>query len=485
MNRPVKKKLYIDIAERVISLIDRGVLKQGDKVPSIREFSQQLGISKNTIKESYWYLESKHYIEAVPQSGFYVNNLNTGIKPAVHDNGIIKENKEIEDYLVNSAKTSMCRIYGALGKHGYYSPEIELGIASLPNSLWPVGKLNKYFQEAQRHEHNEAYNYNITPGYWPLREQISLHAMKAGYILKPEEVIITNGCSEAIYLALCTICKPGDAIAVESPLYFNFLKVCEKMKLNIIEIPNSSERGINLDTLQFVINKYKISALLAIPTFNNPNGSCMTEPDKEKLVHMLEKHNIPLIEDDIYAELYYSGKRPKPCKAFDQKGNVILCSSFSKTIAPGIRLGWIAPGKYYNDIDELKLLFNIGTSTLPQIAISKYLRDGGFDRHLRNVRRIVEKNVIQMRETIIGHFPAGTEVSLPLGGFVLWVKLPEKVNSILLYEILLREKIIIAPGDHFSISGNYMNYFRINASQWNETVYNAVIRIAVAVKKML
>jgi DNA-binding transcriptional MocR family regulator len=474
VNGELKTKLYEEIADRIIILIEQGVLKEGDKIPSIRTLSNQLGVSLNTIKESFWYLENHNYIQSIPQSGYYVRNLN---------DKIVKKDV-IDPKSYNPVKVSLCKIYSAFLVEGKCPPEAELGIATTNSDFWPKDKIRKCIQDIIRYDNDTAFRYSMSPGYKPLIEQISLFALQAGININPDEIIITTGCMEAIYLAIKTICKPGDTIAIQTPMFFNFLQLCEELNLNILEIPNVADVGVNIDILKFVIDNYDIKAFLTIPNFNNPSGSCMTDPQKEELVKMIEDANIYLIEDDIYADIYFSDKRPKPCKAFDDSGNVILCSSFSKILVPGLRIGWIAPGKLYKKIEKTKLLMNIGCSTLDQMIVTKFLQDGSIERHLRKLRKILKSQTQNMRELILDTFPEGTKVSDPKGGFVLWVELPKNIDSLKLYELLLDKGIIIAPGVTFSASGKYNSFFRLNAGIWNEKIIESIKYIAETVSSM-
>lgn len=474
MKEELKTRLYEEIAERIINLIENGVLKEGDKIPSIRTLSNQLGVSLNTVKESFWHLENRNYIQSIPQSGYYVRNLN---------NKIIK-NETVDPKVYSPVKVSLCKIYNAFQKEGQCPPEAELGIATTSSSLWPKNKIRKCIQEIIRYDNNTVFKYSISPGYKPLLEQISILALQAGINIKPDEIIITSGCMESIYLAVNAICSPGDTIAVQTPMFFNFIQLCEELNLNILEIPCNKDTGINIDILKFVLSQYDVKAFLSIPNFNNPCGSFTSESKKEELVNVLEEANVFLIEDDIYADIYYTGNRPKPCKAYDKTGNVILCSSFSKTIAAGLRVGWIVPGKLYKKIEKSKLLTNIGSSTLDQMIITKYLQSGSIERHLRKIRKILRNQIQAMRKLILENFPDGTSVTDPKGGFVLWIELPESIDTLKLFELLLDRGIIIAPGVTFSASGKYNNFFRLNAGIWNEKIIQSVKYIGETASKM-
>lgn len=227
---------------------------------------------------------------------------------------------------------------------------------------------------------HESFAYMMSPGYPELRKQISRLSLSAGIDLNPEEIIVTNGCHEAIFLSLMVLCKPGDTIIYESPMYFSSLQLLQRLNLKLIEIPSSEKDGVNLDTLKFVLENHPVKAMFTIPNFNNPLGFAMAVNRKKEMVEILDEYNVILIEDDIYGELYFDS-RPSACKAYDKTGNVIHCSSITKTVSPGLRIGWIAPGeKYFDEICSLKNLLNISTGAINQIAAARFLKEGGYDR---------------------------------------------------------------------------------------------------------
>lgn len=459
-----KSRLYEDIADKVALLIERGILSPGDRIPSIRDMSRDLGVSINTVKESYWQLETRNYIEAIPQSGYYVKE-----KPQIH-------HAEAAQPDLNPKEVSLCRIFAAFREKGICSANTELGIALVDKSLWPSARLYRYFQEALRHHNNEALDYCMVPGYRQLREQIALNMMKSGLTVSPDEILITSGCSESIYVALSVICKAGDTVVVESPCYFNLLQLCERLSLQIVEVPVASD-GMHIETLEFVLDSYPVKAVITIPSFQNPTGVLMSPEKRELLVRILETREIPMIEDEIYSEIYYSGRMPPACKSFDRTGNVLLCSSFSKTIAPGLRVGWILSGRFHKQIENNKHQLNLGTPALPQMAIARFLADGCLERHLRKLRVQLARYSKEMRQAILAHFPDGTEVSDPSGGFILWVKMPERVDALKLYHEMLEQGILLAPGSMFSMNSKFDNYLRFNAGSWNREANELVMKI--------
>jgi DNA-binding transcriptional MocR family regulator len=283
---------------------------------------------------------------------------------------------------------------------------------------------------------------------------------------------------EALNLCLRAVAKPGDIIAIESPTFYGTLQSVESLGMKALEIPTEPKDGIILEALSAAIRRNPIKACLLVPNFNNPLGSCMPDENKKQLVDLLGRRKIPLIEDDIYGDLCFGPTRPKVAKAYDKKGLVLLCSSFSKTLAPGYRVGWTAPGRFKAQVESLKFMSSMATVTLPQVAIADFLRSGGYDRYLRRLTRILGVQVQRMSNAIGRYFPKGTKVTRPQGGYVLWIELPRAVDSFALHRKALHEKISIAPGLIFSAKQKYRNFIRLSYAQaWSDKVERAMMTL--------
>ncbi len=277
-------------------------------------------------------------------------------------------------------------------------------------------------------------------------------------------------------LCLRAVAKSGDIIALESPTFYGLLQVVESLGLKALEIPTHPQHGISLDALKLAIEQWPVKACAIVGNFNNPMGYCMPEGDKQALVKLLDRHHIPLIEDDVYGDLVFDHHRPAAAKSFDAGDNVLYCSSFSKTLSPGLRVGWVVPGKYQEQIEYLKYITSLATPTLPQLAISDFLQRGGYDRYLRQVRGQYARQVARITRAVSQHFPEGTRVTQPVGGFVIWVELPEGTDAMAIFHQALAKGISIAPGPIFSASQKYANFIRINCAQpWDERLEAAII----------
>ncbi len=446
------KFIYEDISDSLALQITKGVYKEGESIPSIRKLSKDLGISTKTVEQSYILLEGLGLIEAKPQKGYFVRNISSKIleEPETSEIEIIETRFEGDELAANLLQSA--RIKDA----------ILLGPAVPSPEILPAKKLNQIMANLCKSSELKGISYEFPPGNFELRQQIAKKSIEWGRSLTPDEVIITNGTSEAILVALRAVANPGDTIITESPTSFGILQVIEHLGMKILEIPSNSKTGMDLKLLKHALESHKVSACLICPTINNPTSSLMSEESKKELYKMFSSKRIPIIEDDVYGELYFSNARPKPIKAFDDEGIVLYCSSFSKTIAPGYRVGWMYPGKFFEEANRLKIFTSYATATLNQMAIAEFLRIGGYDRSLRKLRRKYESQISIISKYVGEYFPEGTKISKPEGGFLLWIELPKQINSIKLQKEAIKKKITIAPGPLFSTHKGYENYIRLS-----------------------
>jgi DNA-binding transcriptional MocR family regulator len=459
--------LYERVAGEMTGLIEQGTFRVGDRVPSIRQSSRRFDVSINTVMQAYNLLEDQRLIEARPQSGYYVRAraleirepdlpLRVTLTPAT-----VTISDLCQQVVWNMMNPDLLPLWSAIPH---------------PHHL-PVDKLNRMLASESRRYGEQSISYLMTPGYECLRVQVAQRALAAGISAGPDEVLITSGCVEAVMLALRATCRAGDTIAVESPFYFNFLQLIAELGLKALEIPSTAREGISIETLRYAIEHNTVSACLVIPNFGNPLGSLMPDERKRELVQLLARHEIPLIEDDIYGDLSFSNQRPLAAKSFDRKGLVIYCSSFSKTLAPGYRVGWAIAGRFQSEMERLKIMMNLAASSPPQLALAGFMATGGYDHHLRSIRRIHARNISLMTDAVGRYFPPSTRMTRPMGGFILWVEMPEGIDSIMLFHRALECGIGIAPGPLFSLSDKYRNFVRLSAAFWDERIERGIMTL--------
>jgi DNA-binding transcriptional MocR family regulator len=362
---------------------------------------------------------------------------------------------------------------------------LSFSLGAPDSSLLPAAKLNKSVMHVLRSSKDSCLGYEHIQGNELLRKQIARLSFNWGGALSEDDIVVTAGCMEALSLCLRAVTKPGDAVATEGPTFYGIFQVMQSLGLNVVEIPTDPLVGIDINYLEQAIGKFNIKACLFVPNFNNPLGSCIPDERKKELVEMLARKEIPLIEDDIYGELYFGKSRPKTCKTFDKKGLVLNCGSFSKSLAPGYRIGWTVPGRFKEKIISLKRMNNIATNTLAQNAIAHFLQNGRYELHLRHLRKALHTQSLRYHQAISEYFPGSTKVTRPQGGFALWLESNKNVDSYNLHKKALKHKIGIAPGHIFSTQGNqFQNYFRITFGlPWSDRVEEGLKTLGELVKK--
>lgn len=474
MTRTEGELLYERVGSEITRMIEGGTYRPGDRLPSIRQLSSRFCVSINTAMQAYAVLEDRHIVEARPQSGYYV----CARAPEIVDEPLPRSER------IAPAEVTISDLCQQIIRNMTNDSLLPLGSAVPHHSHLPVEKLSRIMASELRLHGKQSIGYMMAPGCERLRKQIAKRSILTGFSVRPDEVLITSGCVEAVLLALRATCRTGDTIAVESPFYFNFLQLVAEMGLKALEIPSTPREGISLEALRYAIEHNKISACLVIPNFGNPLGSMMPDEKKKELVSLLAEHEIPLIEDDIYGDLVFGNERPIAAKSFDRKGLVIYCSSFSKTIAPGYRVGWTIGGRFQGEIERLKMMINLATSSPAQMALAEFLATGGYDHHLRSIRRIYARNISRMTELIARHFPEGTKITRPKGGFILWVEMPNDVDALKLYHEGLEHGISITPGPLFTLTSKFGSNIRLSAAYLDEKVEKALETLgALATKR--
>lgn len=461
--------LYQQIADELASQIDQGVFQVGDKLPSIRRLSKQKQVSIATIQSAYEQLELRQHIESRPQSGFYVRE-----RVRLPVSSAFMLSKAADDLALPTA-VSIKQSAAEVLKRCQQPRLINLGAAIPSAEFLPVKQLQRIMGSLVRQRMDEVVVSVFPPGLEELRLQLAKRMAESGCHVSANEIVITNGCQEALTLCLRAVAKAGDVIAIESPAFVGLLQAIESQGMKAVEIPCHPEQGISLEALKLALEQWPIKAVALVPTNNNPLGSTMPDAHRKQLLAMLKPLQIPVIEDDLFGDLNYSGSRPKAIKAYDEDGRVLYCSSVSKSIASGLRVGWVSAGRYQSQLEFLKSFSSVGTSTLSQMAVAEFLANGGYDRHLRRIQSSYATQVQKMSAAVMRYFPEGTSLSHPSGGYILWVRLPEGVDTMNLHHLALQEGIGVMPGRLFSAREQYQNYLRLNcAIPWSSTVENAL-----------
>jgi len=444
-----KDFLYNDIANAIASQIRTGVLKSGDRLPSVRVLCKDHGISMNTAKRVFLELEAQSLIDSKPQSGYFVSR-QSSIKlplPEVSRPSSVANDNEPDELI--------SKVYADMGDEGL----TLFSISALSGDLLPLVKLKKEIGHAVRDLKDVGTAYESLQGNVKLRRMVAVRSLAWGGDLHENDVITTNGAINAVSLCLMALGKPGDTVAMESPCYPGTLQLVISLGFKVLELPTHPVTGLEINALKEAIPK--INICLLVPNFNTPLGSCVPDEHKKEIVSLLSRHQIPLIEDDVYGDLYFGMQRPKCCKSFDKEGNVLWCSSVSKSLAPGFRVGWVAPGKYKEKLLKLKRIHSISSASIIQESVANFLKTGKYENHLRQLRRILQDNYQNYIHAIAQYFPEGTKISRPQGGLSIWVEFSKRIDTRKLYDLAIKQQISIAPGRMFTLQDQFENCMRL------------------------
>ena len=445
-------KRYEALAQQLTDLIESGVLLPGDRLPSMRKLRAANRVSPGTVREAFRKLEDEGKIQARPRSGHYVSahwrraarvpQISLPSRRSVAMNG--------RDLVFDVIETSL-------------NPDfVPFGSAFPAPEFFPHPKLAQALRVAARNLDPRCIYDRVPLGDDELRRLISQRYLESGCDVPPAQIIITSGALEALNLCLEAVTRPGDLVAIECPAFYLLIQALERLGLKAVEIPTHPRDGMSITALAAALDRHPIRACWVMTSFQNPLGSSMPEENRRELVKLLAARDIPLIEDDVYSELHFGKDGPRPAKALDRGGRVLHCGSFSKSLAPGYRVGWAAPGRHFARIEQAKLLTSIATSVPTQAAIVEFLKHGGYAHHLRKLRSALAANQKQMLGAIARRFPAGTRTTVPLGGYFLWVEMPEKVDAMEVHLRAAEQMVTIAPGPLFSPQRGFRNCIRLN-----------------------
>jgi DNA-binding transcriptional MocR family regulator len=457
--------LYAQLASEFRRQIDGGVLRPGDKLPSIRALRRGRRVSAATVMEAYLRLERDGYVRARDRSGFYVlqspahavaepQALRTAIRPAP-----VGISKLVADVLSQTGDPKL----------------VPLGVSVLGSAFLPIARLNRAFRRVLTRSPLHSARYTAVRGHQSLRRQIARRSIASGTLCDPDDVIVTSGGMDSLNLALRAVTPPGGVVAVESPTYFGVLQALESVGLRAIEVPTDPRSGLDLNLLEQVIRKHDVTAVVSMTTCHNPLGTVMSDAAKADLVGLTARYDVALIEDGVYSELVYDETRRRPAKAFDRKGLVVFCGSFSKVLAPGLRVGWVEAGRFRDRVEALKGITSLMTAALPQLAIADLLESGFFDRYIKRLRLTAAGQVSRYLQSLVEALPSGTRMTRPGGGNLVWLQLPDKLNGTAVYRRMLEQGVGIFPGEIFSAGGKHRHCIRISCGMpWSPATERAL-----------
>lgn len=457
--------LYRQVIDIIKENINTGTLRAGDRLPSLRKMSQRIGVSIPTVRQAYIELERQRQVQSRPKSGFYVRNLaaNDIVRPSAATKG-----KPVSLH----CRSLMERVYDGINHPGL----VPLGIAN-PCMAKPAAKgLHRAMKRVMSRAEERSIGYASTLGEQSLRRQIAFHYLDTtGAKIDPDSICITNGGQEALLLSLRAVASAGDIIAVESPTYHGVLELIDSLGMLAIEVKTCPEEGVMIDALDKTLSEHSVKACVFSTTLGNPLGVSMPDEDRVRMVKVLEKHDVALIEDDVYGDLRFDGYRPTPAQFLNSKARIMTCGSFSKTAAPGYRIGWVVAGAQIDRIAQLKRAFSCSSGLLQQMTLADFLGSGDYNRHLKLLRPVLQRNAERMSALVADYFPKETRTSKPVGGSVQWLELPQSIDAVQLMDDAIEAGISIAPGNIFSPCNCYSNFIRLSYGHpWSQRTEDAI-----------
>lgn len=463
---PMDTPLYRQLAAHFERSITNATLRSGDRLPSIRALRTQFRVSVSTVVQALVWLENRGYVEARNRSRFLVRPIGAELLPA----------PPAARTPLRARSAGVDPVLGEVLRAAADPRHVPLGAGSPPAALLPMARLNHWVRRVTRETPAHSGTYTLPPGSADLRRQLARRAAEIGMDVAADEIVITSGAMEALNLAVRAVVKPGDVVAVETPTYFGILQILESLGVRIVELPTHASTGVDLDRLEHAILKHRVRACVVMTNCHNPLGFVLPDDAKRALVELAHRRKIAIVEDDIYGDLAFSPQRPLPAKAFDRDGRVLLCSSFSKVLAPGFRVGWILPGRFQPLVEQLQFINTVAAASLPQLAIARFLESGGYQRHLRHLRDRFACQVRAVSSAVAKYFPAGTCVTRPDGGYLLWVQLPDGIAGSEVYKRALSANISVVPGQVFSASSRFGRHLRIScAVPWSADIDRALL----------
>ncbi|WP_321390506.1 PLP-dependent aminotransferase family protein [uncultured Desulfuromusa sp.] len=464
----MENNLYSQLACKMTAQIRSGAITVGERMPSVRQLSKRENVSISTVVAAYNLLEEQGWVEVRPKSGYYVRrqvreSLQVPSTSDVHSRPVIATTSQ----LVMDVQREVTK------------PEAVSFSRATPATDFPIIRhVERTYTRLSRTRKHLGTGHTNPEGPYELRQQIAHHAVDAGVAVSPTSIVTTAGCLNAMGLCLQVLTQPGDVVAVESPCYYGILQLIEAYGLKAVEIPAHHETGLSLEALRLAMEQWPLKAVLSVSSFSNPLGCSIPDERKRELVSLLEQYQVPLIEDDIYGDLYFGERRTRAIKAFDTQGLVLLCSSLSKTIDPQLRVGWILAGRYFEELLHRKFLNMLSTPILPQLVSAEILSQGIYERHLRHAREAYRHRYLRLVDLVSEYFPGITKISRPQGGIVAWIELPRGVDATELYHYSREHDVLIAPGEMFSLNKQFQHCFRLNyAHRWTPARENAIQKL--------
>ena len=460
---------YAALADDIQDKISCGQYRPGEKLPSLRKLHNRLGLSITTIHQAYIELEKRGVVSAKEKSGFFVNALKKSPLPLPVPVASLSAPSRVN---INDLAEA---IVSDLQRPGM----VRFGAAIADAALMPLKQLSRIAKSMSAHDLTMGLGtYDNCAGSFELRCALARLMLGQACPVGQDDIITTNGCLEAVSFCLRAVAAPGDVILVETPAFHCFLQLIEDLGMYVLEVPGCPEHGMDPDLFKSMISKNSVTACIFNTNFQNPMGSLMPVQAKKQILDIAQAHGIPIIEDDIYGDIYFGPSRPATFKSLDTTGNVLYCTSFSKTMAPGLRAGWTIPGNFYSQVLRLKLNSQISGPDIGHRVAARFLETGAYDRHLRRLRNQIKNQISAISIAVSTHFPEDTRTTFPQGGMVLWIELNKQIDTMDIFQKARQQNISIMPGGICSTTDRYRHCLRLNCGlAWNKALEQSIMRL--------
>jgi GntR family transcriptional regulator/MocR family aminotransferase len=488
MRIPLDKKSDVPLYHQIESYIRAGILSGSlptdMRLPACRQLASDLGVNRTTVENAYAKLEADGLVFSRMGSGTYVLPINPipQITKNKHDKKFPLWQESVQDRNILS-KADM--VDEQLQQAGHPKP-ISFASGISDTRQFPIEEFRKVLQTVMRRDQISALEYGERNGYAPLREGIAHILASQGLQVHPENILITAGSQQAIFLASQVLLKPGDIVLVEEPTYSVAIDLFRALGFHIVGIPLDSH-GMQVEKLEKLLQQHHPKLIYTIPNFHNPTGTCLSSARRRELIVLAERYNIPILEDDFVGDLRYEGHAQPSLKALDPGGQVIYISTFSKMLMPGLRVGFIvADGPVFESLLNFKRLSDLATSTLIQRALDAYVNVGRYQAYIRRSSQTFRKRRDVMLNAIKQHLPKAVSFDEPRGGLFIWLRLPKSLSAEKLLPLACKEGVAFVPGNYFFIDGiSGDEWLRLNfASQPEEDIEEGIKRLGKAIRKL-
>lgn len=445
----MKEYKYQKLAKQLKHNIKAMHWPEHTKLPSIRVLAKQHCYSIITVQKSLQWLESQGLLYAKQKSGYYVSPLketfNGEQKKPLSQPKHVNVPSVLLEIMEQSAAFDLC----PQSTHNYH---VTKHIQTLNRHICRATRQNAYIN---------AQYYAKPTGLTELKEQICSHYQTRGLKIKTNQLCVTSGCQNSLFISLMVTCNAGDIVAVESPAFYGVLQLLQHLNLKVIELPCSYTHGLSAATLAQAATRWPIKACVVTPSFSTPTGSHIPDEEQQALFEIANNFNITIIEDDIYGDLGFHHK-VSPMKSHDSQAQSLLCGSFSKSLSRDLRVGWVIASKNIEKISHFKLISQLATSQAMQQGLATFMQEGHYERHLNHFREKLLLQRQQLVKALEKYWQFPIEYTLPEGGIVLWLKLPKGINGFSLFQEAIKQGIMLTPGQLFTTEKKFQRYIRLS-----------------------